>query len=104
MTYNFQETESIPIFTVLRKKAYFLRPFWPSLRLPFRHSLGDSLICRLILLGMALSYAWHSWLKQFFSVTYKEYFSYAPVAQLDRVTDFESVGCRFEPCRAHQPN
>ena len=24
----------------------------------------------------------------------------APVAQLDRVTDFESVGCRFEPCRA----
>ena len=25
----------------------------------------------------------------------------APVAQLDRVTDFESVGCRFEPYRAH---
>ena len=25
----------------------------------------------------------------------------APVAQLDRVTDFESEGCRFESCRAH---
>ncbi len=24
----------------------------------------------------------------------------APVAQLDRVPDFESEGCRFEPCRA----
>jgi len=26
--------------------------------------------------------------------------SLAPVAQLDRVPDFESEGCRFEPCRA----
>ena len=25
----------------------------------------------------------------------------APVAQLDRATDFESVGCTFDPCRAH---
>jgi hypothetical protein len=25
----------------------------------------------------------------------------APVAQLDRVPDFESVGRRFESCRAH---
>ncbi len=25
----------------------------------------------------------------------------APVAQLDRVPDFESVGCRFESCQAH---
>ena len=25
----------------------------------------------------------------------------APVAQLDRATDFESVGRTFEPCRAH---
>ena len=24
----------------------------------------------------------------------------APVAQLDRVADFESEGCRFESCRA----
>ena len=23
----------------------------------------------------------------------------APVAQLDRASDFESAGCRFEPCR-----
>ena len=29
------------------------------------------------------------------------YFKYAPVAQLDRVPDFESVGRRFESCRAH---
>ena len=27
---------------------------------------------------------------------------FAPVAQLDRVPDFESVGRRFESCRAHQ--
>ncbi len=26
---------------------------------------------------------------------------FAPVAQLDRVPDFESVGRRFESCRAH---
>lgn len=25
----------------------------------------------------------------------------APVAQLDRVPDFESVGCAFEPRRGH---
>ncbi len=25
---------------------------------------------------------------------------FAPVAQLDRVADFESEGCRFESCRA----
>ena len=25
----------------------------------------------------------------------------APLAQLDRVTAYEAVGCRFEPCRAH---
>jgi hypothetical protein len=28
-------------------------------------------------------------------------FKYAPVAQLDRVPDFESVGRRFESCRAY---
>ena len=29
---------------------------------------------------------------------------HAPVAQLDRVVDFESNGCRFESCRAcHKP-
>ncbi len=27
---------------------------------------------------------------------------YAPIAQLDRVTDFESGGRRFESCWAHQ--
>ena len=26
---------------------------------------------------------------------------YAPVAQLDRVPDYESGGCRFESCRVH---
>ncbi len=26
---------------------------------------------------------------------------YALVAQLDRATDFGSVGCRFDSCRAH---
>jgi hypothetical protein len=26
---------------------------------------------------------------------------YAPIAQLDRVTDYESVGRRFESCWAH---
>ena len=31
----------------------------------------------------------------------KLFFTVAPVAQLDRVTDFESVGYRFESCRAH---
>ncbi len=25
----------------------------------------------------------------------------APIAQLDRVPDFESVGCKFESCWAH---
>ena len=29
-------------------------------------------------------------------------FFYAPVAQLDRAPDFESVGRRFESCRAYQ--
>ncbi len=29
-------------------------------------------------------------------------FLYAPVAQLDRAPDFESVGRRFESCRAYQ--
>ncbi len=28
----------------------------------------------------------------------------APVAQLDRASDFESAGRRFEPCRAHHIN
>lgn len=28
----------------------------------------------------------------------------APVAQLDRATDFESVGRTFEPCRAQNSN
>ena len=28
----------------------------------------------------------------------------APVAQLDRAPDFESVGRRFESCRARQPS
>ena len=27
---------------------------------------------------------------------------HAPIAQLDRVTDYESVGRRFESCWAHQ--
>ena len=27
---------------------------------------------------------------------------YAPVAQLDRAPDYESVGRKFESCRAHQ--
>ena len=26
----------------------------------------------------------------------------APLAQLDRVPDYESGGCRFESCRVHQ--
>ena len=30
-------------------------------------------------------------------------FKAAPVAQLDRAPDFESVGRRFESCRARQP-
>ena len=30
------------------------------------------------------------------------YLTEAPVAQLDRVADFESVGCRFESYQAHQ--
>ncbi len=35
-------------------------------------------------------------------VAHPIYFDYsAPVAQLDRVPDFESVGRRFESCRAH---
>ena len=29
-------------------------------------------------------------------------FKHAPVAQLDRAPDFESVGRRFESCRAYQ--
>ena len=27
----------------------------------------------------------------------------APVAQLDRVQDYESWGCTFDPCQARQP-
>ena len=34
-------------------------------------------------------------------IVHSIYFRYAPVAQLDRVPDFESVGRRFESCRAH---
>jgi hypothetical protein len=35
-------------------------------------------------------------------VAHPIYFDFsAPVAQLDRVPDFESVGRRFESCRAH---
>ena len=34
--------------------------------------------------------------------THPIYIKYAPVAQLDRVADFESVGRRFESYRAHQ--
>ena len=30
----------------------------------------------------------------------KALMDFAPVAQLDRVADFESEGCRFESCRA----
>ena len=30
------------------------------------------------------------------------FIAYAPVAQLDRAPDFESVGRRFESCRARQ--
>ena len=33
---------------------------------------------------------------------YKYAFNFAPVAQLDRVPDYESVGRRFESCRARQ--
>ncbi len=29
-------------------------------------------------------------------------FLYVPVAQLDRVSDSDSDGCRFESCQAHQ--
>ena len=29
-------------------------------------------------------------------------FSLAPVAQLDRASDFESAGYRFEPCQVHE--
>ena len=29
---------------------------------------------------------------------------FAPVAQMDRAPDFESVGRRFESCRAYQKN
>ena len=32
----------------------------------------------------------------------KKFHTYAPVAQLDRVPDYESVGRKFESCRAHQ--
>jgi hypothetical protein len=31
---------------------------------------------------------------------YKDLRIVAPVAQMDRVADFESEGCRFESCRA----
>ena len=31
----------------------------------------------------------------------KFYMNNAPVVQLDRIPDFESVGRRFESCRAH---
>ncbi len=31
-------------------------------------------------------------------------YCFAPVAQLDRAPDFESVGRRFESCRAYQKN
>ena len=34
--------------------------------------------------------------------THPKYLKEAPVAQLDRVADFESAGCRFESCRAYQ--
>jgi hypothetical protein len=34
--------------------------------------------------------------------THPIYIKYAPVAQLDRVADFESVGRRFESYRAYQ--
>jgi hypothetical protein len=33
-------------------------------------------------------------------VKLKTLMDFAPVAQLDRVADFESEGCRFESCRA----
>ena len=33
-------------------------------------------------------------------VIFQELMGFAPVAQLDRVADFESEGCRFESCRA----
>ena len=35
-------------------------------------------------------------------VTHPILFGHAPVAQLDRAPDFESVGRRFESCRAYQ--
>ena len=28
---------------------------------------------------------------------------FGPVVQLDRISDFESEGCRFESCRDRQP-
>ncbi len=33
-------------------------------------------------------------------LNFKNLWIFAPVAQLDRVADFESEGCRFESCRA----
>ena len=36
------------------------------------------------------------------NVRYKSHLIQAPVAQLDRVSDYESAGRTFESCRAHQ--
>ena len=36
------------------------------------------------------------------NVRYKSQLIQAPVAQLDRVSDYESAGRTFESCRAHQ--
>ena len=36
----------------------------------------------------------------FYRINILQIMNLAPVAQLDRVVDFESKGCRFESCRA----
>ena len=35
------------------------------------------------------------------AISFETYCTYAPVAQLDRALDFESIGRRFESCRAY---
>lgn len=35
---------------------------------------------------------------------YMRYFHGAPVAQMDRAIDFESIGRGFDPCQARQKN
>ncbi len=50
---------------------------------------------------------WRSWaLSRYFdriSISFKnnQLTTFVPVAQLDRVSDYGSEGCRFNSCRAH---